>query len=102
MIKKIIIAVGVLVYLYILIFSKNGLLKRMVLNSKTSELTNEIYAINAEIDKSNSLIKKLNTDSRYIEKMAREKYNMIKPNEKYFKVRKKDEISKGAQNGFTH
>ena len=33
---------------------------------------------------------KLKNDDKYIEKLAREKYRMAKPNERIFKVKEKD------------
>lgn len=96
--KKIFIFLGILLLVYIIIFSKNGLISRRALEKKERELRNEVQELKKDVEKNDMIVKNLKSDSVYIEKLAREKYGMIKPREKYFKIKK----NQGGKNGFSH
>jgi cell division protein FtsB len=56
------------------------------LTSEKAALIKKINRLNAEIDSLKIISKKLDSDSQYIEKIAREKYNMIKKGETVYQM----------------
>ncbi len=87
MIRVILIIFGIILFIYIIVFSKNGIINRISLEKKEKQLNLEISRLNEELNKSKLIIEKLKSDSVYIETLAREK-GMKKPREKYFKIKK--------------
>lgn len=75
----VIIVIGIFV-----VFSDYGLLKRFRLELEKRDIQNEIATQNKIRDSLNLEIKMLITDSLTIEKIAREKYGMIKPGEEIY------------------
>ena len=68
------------------IFDDLGLLKWYSLRKERLKIQNEISVL---IDKQVHLkkeIQKIKFDDRYLEKIAREKFQMVKPGEKVFRV----------------
>ena len=75
----------------IFIFGDHGLLQLYKLKRERSKIQNHISELRKDRE---GLIKekvRLESDLKYIEKLAREKYRMAKPGEKVFKVIPKDE-----------
>ena len=70
-----------------LIFNDLGLIKMYELKSKKNQLHTEIQNIKSKIKDKNQEIKSLETDLAFIEKIAREKYKMVKKGEKVYRVR---------------
>ena len=60
---------------------------RKILQSKKNKLHAEIQEIKSKIEDKNQEIKALETDLEYIERIAREKYKMVKKGEKVYRVR---------------
>lgn len=84
-----IIATLVIVVAAFILFSPSGLINRIILNKKQSELLN---LINKEQHIKDSLIKTiddLKNDTLEIERLAREKYGMKRPGEKIYLVPRK-------------
>ena len=69
-----------------LIFNEFGLKKWIELNKTKSHLKSEIQTLLTQQINLQEEIVKLNTDQDYIEKIAREKFMMVKPGEKVFRV----------------
>jgi len=84
--RKLIISISAIVFLLFLItfFSDYGILQRILLENKKQFLNSEIkkqYLIKDSLKKELYIIK---NDSLAIERIAREKFGMIKPGEKIF------------------
>ena len=70
----------------IFIFGDHGLIKLYKIKSKRGEIQNHITQLREEREKKKEERNKIENDLEYIEKIAREKYKMVKPGEKIFKV----------------
>jgi len=79
------IAAPVLVFMT---FSNKGLLQRIHLESQKREIQVKIYQAQEEQFQLQQQSKALDTDPRAIEKVAREKYGMIREGEMIYKVKK--------------
>jgi cell division protein FtsB len=81
--RKNLILGGILLFVVILfaVFSQHGLLKKLDLELEKSELAKEIQAEKLKMDSLQDAANKLMNDSLEIERIAREKYGLIKPNE---------------------
>ena len=76
----------------IFVFGDHGLLQLYKLKRERSKIQNHISELRKDRE---GLIKekaRLESDLKYIEKLAREKYRMAKPGEKVFKVMPKEEV----------
>ena len=74
----------------IFIFGNHGVIELYQLSKKRQQIQKEIVLLRQQkinLEKEKSLLK---NDKKYIEKLAREKYRMAKPNERIFKVIEKD------------
>ena len=69
-----------------LIFNEFGLKKWIELNKTRNYLKSEIQTLLTQQINLQEEIVKLNVDQDYIEKIAREKFMMVKPGEKVFRV----------------
>tara|TARA_Y100001960_G_C14737481_1_gene861136 strand:+ start:1600 stop:1917 length:318 start_codon:yes stop_codon:yes gene_type:complete len=69
-----------------LIFNEFGLKKWIELNKTKNDLKSEIQTLLTQQINLQKEIVKLNIDQDYIEKIAREKFMMVKPGEKVFRV----------------
>ena len=69
-----------------LIFNEVGLKKWIELNKTKNHLKSEIQTLLTQQISLQEEIVKLNIDQDYIEKIAREKFMMVKPGEKVFRV----------------
>tara|TARA_B110000444_G_C18703602_1_gene530206 strand:+ start:315 stop:641 length:327 start_codon:yes stop_codon:yes gene_type:complete len=83
---KSIVLLIVFVLSIIFIFGDHGLLELYKLKRKSSQVQNYIEALRTEKKQALKEKNKLENDLEYIEKLAREKYKMVKPGEKIFKV----------------
>jgi len=81
-------------FFLIIFFRERGLKDYIVMHKRLEKLTEENKKIEKENKQLKLEIKKLKTDLKYVEKIAREKYNMIKDNEILIKIRKKKEEKK--------
>ena len=70
----------------IFIFGDHGLLKLYKIKSQRKKVQNHITQLREEREKRREEKSKIENDLEYIEKIAREKYKMVKPGEKIFKV----------------
>jgi cell division protein FtsB len=67
-------------------FSDHGLVKRLRLDMRQSELEQRIAIEKSKRDSLKAEIEKLKNDKYEIEKIAREKYGMVKPGEKVYYI----------------
>tara|TARA_B100000287_G_scaffold324428_1_gene308514 strand:+ start:1293 stop:1622 length:330 start_codon:yes stop_codon:yes gene_type:complete len=70
----------------IFIFGDHGLIKLYKIKSQRKEIQNHITQLREKREKWKDEKNKIENDLQYIEKIAREKYKMVKPGEKIFKV----------------
>ena len=74
----------------IFVFGNHGVIELYQLSKKRQKIQEEIVLLRQQkidLEKEKSLLK---NDKKHIEKLAREKYRMAKPNERIFKVIEKD------------
>ena len=74
----------------LLLFSDRGLINLWSLKKEKLDIQNEINDMrnqNAMLEKEEE---KLKFDEKYIEKIAREKFKMVKPGERVFKVKERE------------
>ena len=70
----------------VFIFGDHGLLKLYKIKNERQLIQTKIAALREEREKLKTEKIKIENDLNYIEKIAREKYKMVKPGEKIFKV----------------
>ena len=70
----------------IFFFGDHGLIKLYKIKSQRKKIQNHITQLREEREKRKEEKNKIENDLEYIEKIAREKYKMVKPGEKIFKV----------------
>ena len=70
----------------IFIFGDHGLLKLYKIKNERKMIQKKIASLREEREKLKTEKIKIENDLSYIEKIAREKYKMVKPGEKIFKV----------------
>ena len=70
----------------LLFFSDRGLINLWSLKKEKLEIQNEINDLRNQIAILEKEEEKLKFDEKYIEKIAREKFKMVKPGERDFKV----------------
>ena len=79
--------IGTVIFLFLaifMIFSKYGVIKRFELEMQKKEILRSIENEKRTNDSLHNQIKLLEYDKNEIEKIAREKYGMIKPGERVF------------------
>ena len=70
----------------LLLFSDRGLINLWSLKKEKLEIQNEINDLRNQIVLLEKEEEKLKFDEKYIEKIAREKFKMVKPGERVFKI----------------
>ena len=70
----------------LLLFSDRGFLTLWNLKKEKIEIQQDINSLRQQIASLEKEAEKLEFDEKYIEKIAREKFRMVKPGEKVFKV----------------
>ena len=70
----------------LLMFSDRGLINLWLLKKEKLEIQNKINDLRNQIAMLEKEEEKLKFDEKYIEKIAREKFKMVKPGERVFKV----------------
>ena len=81
-----IIFTGIIVSLAILLFNDFGLLQLIKLQRQHQKLEHSLKELLSQQDKLKSEIDQLQTNNEYIEKIAREKFMMVLPGEKVYRV----------------
>ena len=70
----------------VFIFGDHGLFKLYKIKNQRKKIQTHITQLRNEREQAKEKMNKIENDLNYIEKMAREKYKMVKPGEKIFKV----------------
>jgi len=71
----------------ILIFNDFGFITWFKMNAEKTRLHNQVESLLTQQVKLQNEITKLNVDQDYIEQMARERFMLVKPGEKVFRVK---------------
>ena len=79
----VIIAIGCLSLIF---FSDRGLINLWTLKKQKIEIQNEINSLRSQIAQLEKEEESLKFDEEYIERIAREKFKMVKPGERVYKV----------------
>ena len=74
----------------LLLFSDRGLINLWSLKKEKLEIQNEINDLRNQIAMLEKEEEKLKFDEKYIETIAREKFKMVKPGERVFKVKERE------------
>ena len=90
-ITNILVVIIIVGCISLLLFSDRGLINLWSLKKEKLEIQNQINDLRNQIAMLEKEEEKLKFDEKYIEKIAREKFKMVKPGERVFKV--KDEES---------
>ena len=85
-----ILVMGALALLIIFFFGNHGLYQLYGLKKERAKIQNKINELREEKQQLEGEKMKLQTDYKYIEELAREKYRMAKKGEKVFKVIEQD------------
>lgn len=86
---RIFIIVIFLVAISFLVFNENGLLKYLKMKNELNQLNDQILKAEDRLRLLTAEIDSLKTSRAKIEKVAREKFDMMKKNEKVFKIEEK-------------
>ncbi|MFA6457351.1 MAG: septum formation initiator family protein [Bacteroidota bacterium] len=81
----VIVAAAFLLFLYVM-FNTNGIVARIRLEMQKTEALEKIRVAEEEQKKLKDQSKALDGDPKAVEKVAREKYGMVRENEKVYKV----------------
>ncbi len=81
----VIVIASFLLFLYVL-FNNNGVVPRIMLEMEKTAMLEKIRAAEEEQKKLKDQSKALDGDPKAVEKVAREKYGMVRENEKVYKV----------------
>ena len=88
-VKRIIIFIVVIGSLSFLFFNENGILKFIKLRNELNRLDNDIKKAELHLRVLESEIDSLKTNNEKIEKVARERYNMMLPHENVIRIEEK-------------
>lgn len=83
-----IVIVGLALFMTFVLFSRYGLINRLELESAKNELKDKIAAEIQRGDSLKAVIHGLKYDTTEIERIAREKYGMVKEGEKVYYIEK--------------
>ena len=89
LLKKLIIILILLSSLAFLFFNENGILKYLKTKSELKHLDQELRKAVEKVKALEKEIDSLKTSKEKIERVAREKFHMMKKNEKVFKIEEK-------------
>jgi len=86
------VAIACIFFITVLILNDSGLITYFKLKKEHNRLVEELQSLSLQQEALITEINKLQTDSIYIEKIAREKFMMVRPGEKVFRVRESKTI----------
>jgi len=91
--RSIIIISFVLLAVFSLLVNDFGLIKLFKLQRKHANLKNELNHLLLQQAELNEEISRLQIDERYIQKIAREKYMMVEPGERVYRVQEEKTLN---------
>ncbi len=87
--RAILLAIAALVFLYFF-FDNKGILARIRLERERQALIEQVQADSVQIRALQAQIKALEGDKQTVEKIAREKYGMVREGETVYKIKKEE------------
>ena len=87
---RVILVVGSIILLIIFFFGDHGLYQLYQLRTEKTKIQDAISSLRTKKQVLEEEKNKLNSDAKYIEQLARERFRMAKKGEKVFKVIEKD------------
>jgi cell division protein FtsB len=85
--RRLIMAILILVPLLgFVLFSKRGIIARVGLEMEKQTMQAEIMQVRKQQDSLRAVIEQLQSDTALIEKLAREKYGMVRPGETVYRI----------------
>ena len=87
---RVILVVGSIILLIIFFFGDHGLYQLYQLRTEKAKIQDSISSLRIKKQVLEEEKNKLNSDAKYIEQLARERFRMAKKGEKVFKVIEKD------------
>tara|TARA_Y100000768_G_C23420430_1_gene425874 strand:+ start:25 stop:336 length:312 start_codon:yes stop_codon:yes gene_type:complete len=85
-------AIACIFFIAVLILNDSGLVTYFKLKKEHNILVKELQSLSLQQEALITEINRLQADSIYIEKIAREKFMMVRPGEKVFRVRESKTI----------
>ena len=85
--RSILALLGILLFSFLL-FANNGIIARVKLEQRRAEMIEKIRQSEEETKQLQAQVKALEGDKKTIEKVAREKYGMVREGEKVYRVKK--------------
>ncbi|MDH3347004.1 MAG: septum formation initiator family protein [Desulfobulbaceae bacterium] len=73
--------------LYIFFSPQHGLLNLVIIHMRAEKLSAELYALESQNEEIKLEISKIQTDKNYLEKIARNKYGLLKENEIIYNIK---------------
>ncbi len=89
LVKRIIVLVLFLAVCLFLVFNESGFLKYLKVRSELKNMNNQILLAEKKLSALQKEIDSLQTSKEKIERVAREKFHMMKKNEKAFRIEEK-------------
>ena len=87
-----ILTIIITVFIMVLVLNDFGLITYFKLKNKHKALDEELQRLLVQQNDLRSEINKLQTDQDYVEQIAREKFMMVKPGERVYRVSEEKEI----------
>ncbi len=88
MTRKYAILVTILAFLFIVLFSENGVIDYIKLRRQVSAVKESIVKLESENVLLKAQVERLHKDDRYLEELARQKFGFIREGEKVYRIEK--------------
>ena len=85
--RSVLALLGILLFSF-LFFANNGIIARVKLEQRRTEMIEKVLQSEEETKQLQAQVKALEGDKKTIEKVAREKYGMMRDGEKVYRVKK--------------
>ena len=85
--RSVFLLFGILLFSFLL-FANNGIIARVRLEQRRTEMIEKVRQSEEETKQLQAQVKALEGDKKTIEKVAREKYGMVREGEKVYRVKK--------------
>lgn len=92
-VKNYILTLFIVLGAMVVLINEFGLIKLIALKKQKHKLVNELSSIENQQDKLRQKIYRLQHDQEYIEKIARERYMMVEPGEKVYRIASEKQIN---------
>ncbi|NIM18942.1 MAG: hypothetical protein GTO51_00995 [Candidatus Latescibacteria bacterium] len=83
--------------IYVFVLGDSGAIKIFVLRNKTAELENDITRLQEDLEFLEREIERMRNNPFYFEKIGRERYGLLKPGDKVYKIVPKDRQARALE-----